>query len=319
MKAFVRKPIEGLFPLMPLCLKDNQDIDYDGIRRNVDLLESKGIPGFIQFGCMGQMNAPSEEEFNKVCDVCVDACKGKQIACVVASTSTNTKEAIRRATYAEDAGADGTMLMAPYAFPVKSEWAVDFYSEVDDALRGDMTMILYNIPSMNGVNVTSSMWRDRLLGLKSIRAVKDSNMAIPHHDESILAVAETINWFSCTDANFWVDSQLGARGIVGIMSWVALRAMRKWYDDCLAGKQQDEWVRKLYKALVEAWGAIRHDVVHPDFYMAYEHGRLNLFAEIGGGVGGHPRRPYERYSPDVEKEIRKLVRPLVMMEEEMDS
>jgi len=32
MPEFKRKPIEGIFPLMPLCLKENQEIDYDAKR-----------------------------------------------------------------------------------------------------------------------------------------------------------------------------------------------------------------------------------------------------------------------------------------------
>ena len=109
MPEFKRKPIQGLLPLMPLCLKEDQEVDYDAIRSNIELLEEKGAHGFVQFGCMGQMNAPSEEEFNKVCDVAVDAAKGKKLAAIVSSTSTNTREAVRRATYAENAGADGSM------------------------------------------------------------------------------------------------------------------------------------------------------------------------------------------------------------------
>jgi len=38
---FKRKPIEGVFPLMPLCLKDNQEIDY----YSIDLLP-KNQPNF---------------------------------------------------------------------------------------------------------------------------------------------------------------------------------------------------------------------------------------------------------------------------------
>ena len=41
MVTFKRKPIEGVFALMPLCLKDNQEIDYEGIRSNIEWLDEK--------------------------------------------------------------------------------------------------------------------------------------------------------------------------------------------------------------------------------------------------------------------------------------
>ena len=87
MPKFNRKPIEGIFPLIPLCLKENQEIDYEGIKSDIEALEDKGVQGFIQFGYMGQMNAPSEEEFNKVCDLAVNTAQGKKRASIMSGNS----------------------------------------------------------------------------------------------------------------------------------------------------------------------------------------------------------------------------------------
>ena len=54
MPEFKRKPIEGIFPLIPLCLKENQEIDYEAIKSDIEALEDRGVQGFIQFGYMGQ-------------------------------------------------------------------------------------------------------------------------------------------------------------------------------------------------------------------------------------------------------------------------
>ncbi len=315
MPEFKRKPIEGIFLLMPLCLKEDQEIDYDGIRWNIDWLEEKGIHGFIQFGCMGQMNAPSEEEFNKVCDVCVDGSKGKKIACVVSSTATSTKEAIRRAKYAEDAGADGSMLTPPYGFPVIAQWAVEFYQMVDEALKGEMAILLYNIPPTNRFDVTAALWREHLLKIESIKAVKDSNFAIPNHDEVLITVADKVNWFSCTDSFFWHDSMLGGKGIVGLLAWVAPRAMLKYYEECRKGHQMEPWTLRFYKATVNAFGVILNTPSAP--MASYEHGYLNALAEIGGAKAGPPRKPYGRLPKEAYEALEKAVRPLIEIEKEM--
>jgi 4-hydroxy-tetrahydrodipicolinate synthase len=316
MANFKRKPLEGIFALMPLCTKENQeqDIDYEAIESNIDALEKIGMHGFIQFGCMGQMNAPSEEEFNKVCDVCVESSRNKNIACIVSSTATSTKEAIRRAKYAEDAGADGTMIALPYAFPVVKDWAIEFYQMVDDALHGDIAVMLYNYPPLTGFNVTPSMWRDDLLQIDSIKAIKEANMAIPHHDESLLTVAEQINFFSGSEPFFWHDSMLGGKGVIGILTWVAPKVLLKFYDECRKGNQMDEWVLQVYKILVKAFGKMMSAGVPMD---SYEHDFLNALAEMGGFKAGNPRKPYNRLPEKVRKDLEEALNPLIEMEKTM--
>ncbi|MFC1931092.1 dihydrodipicolinate synthase family protein [Chloroflexota bacterium] len=315
MPEFKRKPIEGVFPLMPLCLKDNQEIDYDGIAWNINWLEEKGIHGFITFGCMGQMQAVSEQEFDKVCDVCVDASRGKKIACVVSSTAANTKEVLRRAKYAEDAGADGSMVTLPYAFPVIAEWAVEFYRTVDESLKGEMAIMLYNIPPTNRFNVTATLWREHLLKIKSIKAIKDSNFEIAHHDEVLITIADKVNWFSCADSFFWHDAMLGAKGIIGLLAWAAPRAMLKYYEDCRKGHQIDPWTLSFYKATVNAFGVVLNTPSAP--MASYEHGYLNALAEIGGAKAGTPRKPYERLPKEARLALEKAVRPLLDMEKKL--
>lgn len=315
MPEFVRKPIKGVFPLMPLCLKENQEIDYDAITWNIEWLEEKGMHGFIQFGCMGQMNAVSEIEFNKVCDLAVSSARGKRIAAVIGSTATSTQEAVRRAKYAEDAGADGSMLALPYAFPVTAEWAVEFFQTVDQALKGEMAIMLYNIPPTTGFNVTPALWKEHLLKIRSIKAVKDSDFAIPHHDEVLVTVADKINVFSCSDPFFWHDAMLGAKGIVGLLAWVAPRVALKYYQECMNGNQTDPWTLRVFKAMVTAFGAILEIPGVP--LWSYEHGYLNALVEIGGAKAGPPRKPYGPLPRQARKIVEEVTLPLVKMEQEM--
>ena len=43
MPEFKRKALQGVFPLMPLPIKANEEIDYDALEWNIDWLEQKGI------------------------------------------------------------------------------------------------------------------------------------------------------------------------------------------------------------------------------------------------------------------------------------
>ncbi len=316
MPEFKRKSLEGVFALTPLCLKENQEIDYEGLRSNIELLEEKGVHGFIQFGCMGQMNAPSEEEFDKVCDLCVDVSKKKKIACVVSSTSTSTQESVRRARYAENAGADGSMLALPYAFPVTTEWAIEFYQTVDKSLKGELAILVYNYPPLNEFNITPAMWKDNLLKIPSLKALKESNPAVSHQDQILFTIADKVNFFSPSDPKFWHVSQLGAKGLIGILAWTCPRVTVKWYEECRKGHHMDPWTFDVYKAMVKAFQVILSPGMPP--MASYEHGYLNALAEIGGGKAGPPRKPYGPLPPAAREKLEEGVRPLVEMEKALE-
>jgi 4-hydroxy-tetrahydrodipicolinate synthase len=314
MPEFKRKPLEGVFSLTPLVVKENQEIDYDGIRSNIELLEEKGIHGFIQFGCMGQMSSVSEEEFNKVCDVAVNAAKRKKIAAVISSTETSTRAVIRRIKYAEDVGADGSMLAVPYAFPLTEELAVEFYQTVNDAIKGDIAIMVYNYPPLTEFNISPAMWKKHLLNMKNIKAIKESNGSTTHRYGVERAIADKINIFS-SEGYFWHDTMLGSKGVIGIQAWVAPKVIIRCFEECRKGNQQDPWVRKVYYTVADVAAFMLSSEMPP--MGSYEHGYLNALVEIGGGKAGPPRKPYARLPEAARRKLEEAVRPLVQMEKEL--
>lgn len=294
MPEFTRKPLEGLFPLVPLSVDVDQDIDVDGIKRSIALIAAGTAPGCIVFGSMGQMTSVSDREFDRVTEAAVEAGHEAGIAVVVGSTASYQREAVRRARYAEQAGADGSMLAAPYALPVTPEWALNFFVEVAESLDGEMALMLYNYSPLNGLNITARMW-ERLLTVDNIKAIKESNTALPHFDEVLLTIADRVNVFSGNDPAFFHASQLGAVGATGIFSWAGLKTGTRFIDECRKGNHNDPWVREAFAALQTLSGSIRR----PDMpsMLSHEHGYLNAISALGGAKTGAPRLPY-RSIPD---------------------
>ena len=289
MPEFIRRPLEGLFPLIPLSLRDDREIDFEGIGRSIDLVAASGAPGCIVFGSMGQMTSVSEREFDAVCEFAVEAGHAGGLAVVVGSTASYQREAIRRARTAERAGADGSMLAAPYALPVTAEWALRFFVEVAESLDGEMALMLYNYSPLTGMNLTAQMW-ETLLDIPNIKAIKESNTFLPHFDEILLTIADRVNVFAGNDPAFFHASTLGAAGATGIFSWAGLKAGTRFVEECRRGNHDDPWVRSVFAVLQHFSAAIRR----PDMpsMVSYEHGYLNAIAGLGGARTGVPRKPY---------------------------
>lgn len=311
MPDFVRRPLEGLFPLIPLTLDDADEVDFDELGRCIRTVAGAGAPGCIVFGSMGQMTSVSDREFDAVCEAAVEAGAEAGIAVVVGSTASYQREAVRRARVAERAGADGSMLAAPYALPLTPAWVTDFFVQVAESLDGEMALMLYNYSPLNAVNVTAQMW-ERLVEVDNIKAIKESNTALPHLDQVLLTVADRINVFTGNDPAFFHGSMLGAAGATGIFTWAGLKSGVRFIDECRKGNHDDPWVRQAFSALQHLSAAIRRPDMPP--MLSYEHGYLNALSGLGGARPGEPRRPYRPLPNEALAVLRDAAGPLMEME-----
>ena len=314
MPEFIRKPLEGLLPLIPLSLDADEQIDLDGVRHSIGLVAASGAPGCIVFGSMGQMTNVSPAEFDAVCETAVAAGHDGGLAVVVGSTATYQQEAVRRARYAEACGADGSMLAAPYALPVTPEWAMNFFVEVAGSLDGDMALMLYNYSPLNGVNISVDMW-ERLLEAPNIKAIKESNTALPHFDQVLLTIGDRVNVFTGNDPAFFHGSRLGAVGATGIFCWAGMRTATRFIEECRRGNHDDPWVRRAYEALQQLSASIRR----PDMplMLSYEHGYLKAVSELGGARPGQPRKPYRALPEFAAERVGDAAKALIAMEAEL--
>jgi 4-hydroxy-tetrahydrodipicolinate synthase len=314
MPEFTRRPLEGLFPLLPLSLHTDGSIDEASIRHNIGILGASGVPGMIVFGSMGQMTNVSEAEFDQVAEITVDEGHRQGLTVVVGSTAPYQREAIRRARVAEKAGADGSMLAAPYVLPLTDDQALNFFREVAASLDGDMALMLYNYSPLNGLNITPAMW-EQLFVEPNIKAIKESNFSLPHFDQVLLSIADRVNVFTGNDPAFLHGSVMGAVGATGIFCWGGLRAANRFVEECRKGNQADPWVRRAFEALQHFSASIRT----PDMprMLTFEHGYLNAIVESAGGRAGAPRKPYGVLPEAAVARVREAMAPLQALEAEM--
>ena len=283
-----RKLLKGVFPLMPLVLKKNQELDLEGLRENVEAYEEAGFHGYIAFGCMGEFYAVNDEEFEKVVDVAVDATQ--KITSVFGVTSNTTRGCLKRIKYAEDAGADGVMVGPPFLIPCTEEAVFEHYRLIDEA-ADEIQVMVYNNPFSFRFNMTPEFW-DKLMTLESIKAVKESNGDVHHRTLVVSHIAEKINVFPGGEPWLLGDSLLGANSIVSTCGPGAPKAALTFYDACMK--------RDLSKAIPLH---IKFSELTSDITAYNEVAWFKACAELGGFNAGPPRSPY---TPLDEITIRKL-------------
>lgn len=295
-----RKPLRGVFPLVPFALKENQECDLDGLAENVDFLAKSGVHGFIAFGCMGEFYAPSEKEFDQCVDVAVEAAAGR-LAVVIGTTFQNTKECIRRTKYAERAGADGVMIAPPYVINPTAEAVLEHYRAINEAVD-EIQIMAYNYPPLpRGFNMSPEFW-DKLLELEHIKALKESNGDVWHRTTVLSKIADRINVFSGGEGWLFSDVLLGGKGIVSLFGIAVPKAVLALFTACV-DRDLDKAI-PLYRKFTRLCSYITAE---------NEVAFLKATAEIGGQKAGRPRAPYPALEPEVRKVLAEYLRELALI------
>ncbi|MGP4055700.1 5-dehydro-4-deoxyglucarate dehydratase [Mycobacterium sp. 4D054] len=126
------------FPVTPMT--ESGTVDLDALARHL----SKGVeagPGGVFIACgTGEFHALEVQEYTEVVRTAVDVVAGR--VPVYAGAGGAVAQAKRFAAAAEQAGADGLLLMPPYLVEVPQAGLVDYTREV--AAAADLPVIVYN-------------------------------------------------------------------------------------------------------------------------------------------------------------------------------
>jgi 4-hydroxy-tetrahydrodipicolinate synthase len=295
-----RKPLAGVFPLIPFAVNEDQTVSYEALSENVDFLARSGVHGMVMFGCMGEFYAPTQTEFEQCVKIAVETAAGR-IAVVVGTTWQNTHECVRRTQFCEQVGADGVMIAAPYTINPTPEAVIEHYCTVNQSID-EIQIMVYNYPPLaRGFNCSVEFW-DRLLELDHIKALKESNGDTWHRTRIHAKIADRINIFPGGEPWMFADFLMGARGVVSLFGIAVPQTVLAFYNALLA-KDIERALPLAYK--FTELGAL--------ITLENEVAALKATAEIGCRKAGPPRAPYQPLDPGLYKEFERRLTDLAQM------
>ncbi|RUL89803.1 4-hydroxy-tetrahydrodipicolinate synthase [Tautonia sociabilis] len=190
--------------------RDDEEVDLDALGRLVDWHVEQGTPTISPVGTTGESPTLSHEEHERVIATVVERAAGR--ARVMAGTGSNaTSEAIRLTRFAEKAGADGALLVAPYYNRPSQEGLYAHYARIAEAT--DLPLVLYNVPGRTARNVEPETV-ERLCRVARIVAVKEASGSLDQVSEIRLRTDLTI--LSGDDSLTLPMLAVGAEGVVSV-------------------------------------------------------------------------------------------------------
>lgn len=205
-------------------------VDYAGAAQLADYLVTQmRNDGIVVSGTTGESPTTSNEEKDRLLRTVIEAVGDR--AKVVAGVGTNdTRHTIELAKQAEQAGADGLLVVTPYYNKPPQSGLVAHFTAVADATG--LPVLLYDIPGRSGVPIKTETLiqlaaHPRIIGVKDAKA--------DFAGASTVMLATDLIFYSGDDVVNLPWLSLGAVGFISVVAHVVGDRLHEMIDAYLAG------------------------------------------------------------------------------------
>lgn len=208
------------------------EVDAEAFTRFVDWQITQGSHGLVPVGTTGESPTLSHKEHKQVIELCVKAAN-KRVPVIAGAGSNATAEAIELARFAEEAGADGILSVAPYYNKPSQEGLFRHFRAIAQATS--LPVVLYNIPPRSVIDIsidTIARLRD---ACPNVIGVKDATSDIGRVSVQRAKLGEDFIQLSGEDLTALGFNAHGGRGCISVTSNVAPALCSQFQNATLSG------------------------------------------------------------------------------------
>ena len=290
-----RKEFKGVFPPIITVFNKDESINIESFKEHVDWLIENGADGIIVGGSTGEFFNMTLEERKKMIDITIDHVNGR-VPVLAGTADCSTRMTIELSKYAEDAGADGVLIVPPYYYKPNDIEIYEHYKAISRAI--DIPIMLYNNPGASKVYVNPDllvkMAKDNIISY-----VKETHGDVAFVHEIILkGNGEKPVVFFGRDENAFEAFIIGAVGWVSGATNATIKLQKEIFVEAVINKNYQK-ARELYYRILP-WFLLTE---RRGRWLAYVKAALKLM----GMDRGNPRRPILPLNKKEEKEVEEVL------------
>jgi 4-hydroxy-tetrahydrodipicolinate synthase len=232
-------------------MKENGDINYDAFRNLIKFQIEGGVHGLVPLGSTGETATLLRDEQDKLIKISVEEVRGK-LPVIVGTGSNSTLHTIENTKRAKDLGADAALIVTPYYNKPNDAGVLAHFEAVASAV--DIPIIIYNIASRTGKNITANLMK-QIARIDSVIGIKESSGDLTQigdmMKEVVLpakAAGRNLAFLSGDDACTLPLCAMGGDGIVSVVSNLVPARIAALCRACLSGNFDE--ARKLHYELL---------------------------------------------------------------------
>lgn len=179
----------------------------------------------------------------------------KRVPVIAGAGSNDTSYAVELSIEAKKLGADALLHVSPYYNKTSQKGLVSHFTKIANST--DLPIILYNVPSRTGVNISVDTYKI-LCEHENIVATKEASGNISHVAAIKAACGDKLDIYSGNDDQIVPILSLGGIGVISVLSNVMPKQAHDIVDLYLNGKTTES--SKLQLELLELINALFSDV-----------------------------------------------------------
>ena len=208
---------KGIIPAFYACYDEEGNVSPERVRALTEYHIRKGVKGVYVGGSSGECIYQSVEDRKITLENVMAAAKGK-LTVIAHVACNNTKDSVELAKHAESLGVDAIAAIPPIYFHLP-EHAIAAYWNAMSAAAPNTDFIIYNIPQLAGVALSTQLLQEMA---KNLRVIGVKNSSMPTQDIQMFK-AEGIKErgengfvvFNGPDEQFVSGRAIGADGGIG--------------------------------------------------------------------------------------------------------
>ena len=233
---------EGCGVAIVTPFKEDGSVDYGKFREFIEWQIEEGIDALIIAGTSGEGSTLSDYDHKEVVKFAVERADHR-VPIIAGTGSNDTAYGLQLTRACCDYGVDGVLVVTPYYNKATQDGLVRLYYEYADAATAPV--ILYNVPSRTGVNITPETY-ERLAEHENIVAVKEASGNISQITEIKARVGDNLDLYSGNDDQIIPLMSVGGIGVISVLSNLLPRQTHEMCMAYLNGDTQKAMEMQLY-------------------------------------------------------------------------
>ncbi|MFK4469105.1 4-hydroxy-tetrahydrodipicolinate synthase [Bacillus sp. RC252] len=230
--------IKGAFPVLITPMDEFQEIDWKGVKQNVNYFIEQKVAGIIINGSTGEFVSLSKEERFNMLETVLKEVDGR-IPVIVGTAAETTKETIEYTKHAEAHGADCALIINSYYCKPKEEEIYFHFKEISNAVN--IPIMLYNNPFTSGVDMSTELMLRIGKECENVTHIKESSGDI-RKARDLVRQGEGAFQVFCGSEDLVMESYLvGASGWVSVAGNIVPGLVTKMYEHFQNGELEKAW------------------------------------------------------------------------------
>jgi 4-hydroxy-tetrahydrodipicolinate synthase len=191
------------------------DVDFAAFEKLIESQIAAGITGLVAVGTTGESPTLTHDEKHEIIERTIKIAKGR--CQVIAGAGTNsTRDSIEATKFAEKAGADGALLVAPYYNKPSQEGLFRHFKAIAEATK--LPIMLYNIPGRCGIDIGPDTVVRLAQSCRNIVSIKEASGSVERVAELRRRLPNQFTILSGDDGLTLPFMSVGAAGVVSVAS-----------------------------------------------------------------------------------------------------